>query len=136
MWTANNDAFWAYRDAVDERSDTFAEKKYALRQQVAEMEKALSAEIDATPGVKEKHAAAIAAEQAWRDFPGIKEELKTDVDDDGRETPQYCAITGLVVSDDDHVLEDTNTGEIILKKALGIPLLEDGSFALGDATDA
>ena len=136
LWTAHNDAFWAHRDAVDQQDDAVADKKHALRQQVAEMESALAAEINAMPGVAEKHAAAEAAEQAWRDFPGIKEELETDIDGDGRESPVYCAITGLVISEDDHVFEDPNTGEIVLKKALGIPLLEDGTFALGAIADA
>ena len=41
--------------------------------------------------------------------------------EDDREVPERCAKSGIVLLDSDEVVEDTETGEVWLRSALGLP---------------
>lgn len=67
----------------------------------------------------------VLAQAQWDALP-VEPDVRWEYDDTG---PMTCALTGLVLESGDDVLEDPNTGEVILKRALGMPLLEGGEFA-------
>lgn len=128
LWQAHNDAYLAHNAAKEAVEEQFEIKREEANKKIAEIRCALNVEIDQHPDVAPAAAALEAAEQAWQYFPGIDSELMSDIDDDGMPHPRRCAISGVVIAENDAILEDPNTGEIVLKKALGIPLLDDGTF--------
>lgn len=128
LWQAHNDAYLAHDAAKDAVESQFEAKREAAEQQIAAIRKALYSAIDEHPDVAPSAAALEAAERAWQDYPGIDSDLMSDIDDDGMPHPRLCAISGVVVAENDAILEDPNTGEIVLKRALGIRLLDDGTF--------
>lgn len=73
----------------------------------------------------------IALNKAYDDAVGAWE-ANTDhagVEMDDADTPTRCALSGFLIHYDDAVLKDENTGEIILKSALGLPLdIHTGEF--------
>ena len=81
-----------------------------------------------TERVREKRDAAW---KAWNDLecPDVARDFDTG-------DTSYCALTELVIFDEDAILFDHNTGEQILKAALGVPLDDEMSFStaalLGD----
>lgn len=83
----------------------------------------IDALVDADPAVAAARAAAEAADKAWNEFPG-------DFATDDEWEPQRCALSGLPIFVGDHVLVDENTGEVVLKAALGVALDEEGAFVL------
>jgi hypothetical protein len=75
--------------------------------------------------------AAVAAQKAHDDFDAPALQLNEDGE------VETCALTGLPLFEDDAVLEDTTTGEKVLKVLLGVPLDEgDLSFALDEPQQA
>ncbi len=73
------------------------------------------------------------ADNAFEGFDLFPTSPLTTEDDEGNISLRLCALTGLMIGEGDPMLEDAETGEIILKKSLGWPLNEDGSFAPAEA---
>jgi hypothetical protein len=76
----------------------------------------MEAEAVAAEGGKEADIEAVAAMRAYNDHPTPA--LLTNFDGDG---VRLCGKSGTAIFEDDEVLEDTHTGEMFLRSALGLP---------------
>jgi hypothetical protein len=131
LWQAFQDAADAADAACDggiEAIDAkykplYEEAQQAFLNRKAEIDAQRRAELEGRP----LQIAADAAEKAWHDHP--TPEFERDHD----EAPILCALSGLPIFEDDAVLKDTETGEVVLKACLGVPLDEadDRAFAIG-----
>jgi hypothetical protein len=130
--TERDNADTSAKDAVDAKyAPLYQEAREVCRKRLAELD-ALKAAESPTPEID---ARIDAAERAWQDFPCS--DLMTDEDDDGVQVLVLCALTGLPMFEDDAVLKDEDTGEVILKAALGVPLKGgDMEFVLGPEAEA
>jgi hypothetical protein len=104
-------------EAVEARIE---EARLAYRKRVEEIKAAASAEAG-KGDIAALEAAAEAAEKAWDEFDCF--ELKTNNGE-----VQCCALSGLPLWEDEAVLTDDNTGEVVLKELLGDLDEDDGAF--------
>lgn len=142
LWENYNDAFLADEEAIkdgDPIEDEVHRKCDELMKNCYQAMDALKAEHKAR-SANDKRPTLVAYEQAKKalleGFEGWHSDLQTRIDDDGREVLVHCALTGLVIGDDDAVLVDENTGEIVLKAALGLPLTKSGKLKKDDEVEA
>jgi len=133
LYEAAQDAADALSDARDAKDDSIGVRIGEINARAAEERRAIYDERDAAPEIARLKEAEAAAEAAWLDFdtPG---DVALDED---CENPLRCALTGMLIHEKDHVMKDEQTGEVILKVALGVPLHElTGEFELDAGSDA
>lgn len=113
LWRVGQDAWIKFVEACDENEvDCWDHEDVAGHAELA----ALKSQYDE-------------ANKPWLDFSGYDEPLYPE-ESDGLDEPHRCALTGLLIHDGDWVLEDENTGERVLKCALGVAINEAGEFDL------
>lgn len=76
----------------------------------------------AAPLHEQIKAAELAHEEAWEAADAEHDAAASNalLDEEACE-PQYCAASGLLILDDDETIQDTETGELFLRRALGLP---------------
>lgn len=136
--TAAEDAESAGSDEIAQRYDgLFRDARDAFEKRRQELVEERDKELIALAptNVSDLRAAADAAQKAWADYPGVG--LLTSEDDDGCDVVVRCAVSGLLIFEDDPVLEDEETGEIVLKACLGVPLdADNGEFIAETVAEA
>lgn len=131
LWTAWKDAPEEATSAAQEENEKAVEALEDERDaRIAAIREEYDAKLHAQWEAYNSTKAATLHDKAhaeWMAYEHFGEPL-TDYDDDGEETLQRCALSGLIMDGEDEVLVDNETGETILKKALGVPLSEAGFF--------
>jgi hypothetical protein len=109
--------------AVGALNDKYEPLYAALDEEFQRRRQQLRAQEAAEAGALDLNTKAEAAQKAYDDFDASA----LLIDEDGE--IERCTVTGLPLYEDDAVLEDTTTGEKVLKVVLGVPLDEgDLSF--------
>lgn len=131
LWTAWKTAPEEPTSAAEEENEKAIEalederdaKIAAIREEYAEKLRAQWDTYNATKAATPRDK----AHAEWMAYEHFGEPLLA-YDDEGDERFERCALSGLIMDEEDEVLVDNETGETILKKALGVPLSEAGFF--------